>query len=210
MKSIVTIFAFCIIFTSCTKKSEEDNNIEPPKDYSGFLSSTDYKFLGKIDGVDFLWAMGVAKFQLLNGYENPDGICDSTNYDRTLLFGLTSVDGGKTRFQIYTPACNVKSQDGFNKVFSLGEKALGARNIDFFLAIQIGDKQYYTNSYSQKNQIEILKTEEFNNYWGSPRLRVWFKIDADLANCECNTVSARLTDGLLVAEFYGYNLTSKP
>jgi hypothetical protein len=210
MKSLLAVFTLCVIFVSCSKNSDEDIIIEQPKDYSAFLSTTDYKFFGKLDGVDFFWAMGVAKFQSLTGYENPDGICDTTNYDRTLLFGLSSEDGGKTRFQIHTPACNVKSQDGFNKVFSVGEKTLGARNIDFFLAIQIGDKQYYTNSYSGKNEIEILKTEEFNNYWGNPRLRVWFKIDADLASCECNTVSSRLTDGLLVAEFYGYKLTSKP
>jgi hypothetical protein len=185
---------------SC-KKDDVAINISK-KDYSSFLAKTNQTFQGKLNGTNFSWSFGWNQFQGNAGYENGDGICDSTDPSRVVLFGLTSDDGGYTRFRLYSPKYNSSSEAEISQIFSVGKKKLGDFRKDFYLSIYRGDKFYQTNRFNSSNEIEILKTEEFSDYLGK-KLRVWFRIDAKLSSCDCQNNNSVLTDGLMVAEFFG-------
>ena len=202
MKFYLICFSFVFLLISCKK----DEIIETPIDYNSFMLESNYTFRGNLEGESFVWSYGIDEYQLGNGYENPYGICDSTNFERILECGLASNEEGKPKYIIYTPAFNVKNITEFANVFSVGKKKLGSRITDFFLVMQKDEKQYFTNANSDSNEIEILKTEEYLNNFGQPRLKVWFKLEANLSDCDCQsqTNKYKLTNGCLLAEFYGY------
>ncbi len=194
-------FIFSLTIISC--KKDDVVNTNSKKDYSAFLTTKSQTFRGTLDGTDFSWSFGWNQFQGIAGYENGNGICDSTDPARIVLFGLTSEGGGQTRFRIYSPKYNSTSDAEFYKVFSLGKKKLGDFRTDFYLSINKDNNFYQSNSLSEASEIEILKTEEFTDYLGK-KLRVWFRIDAKLSSCNCQNNHSVLAGGLLLAEFYGF------
>jgi hypothetical protein len=70
------------------------------------------------------------------------------------------------------------------------------------LSINKDNNFYQSNSFNPSNEIEILKTQEFTDYLGK-KLRVWFRINAKLSSCSCQSNTSVLTDGLMTAEFFG-------
>lgn len=200
------IFSLILVATifSCRKENAEGEK----KDYTYFLSETGQTFTGKLDGAYFSWSYGWNQFQSMAGYENGNGVCDSTDPVRVLLFGLTSEDGGNTRFTIYTPRYNATSEAEFLRVFGVGKKKLGDFRSDFYLQIQKDRKFYHTVSNSN-NEIEILQTHEFIDDFQVRKLRVWFRIEARLTGCNCGEDNLKLSDGLMVAEFFGYRKGGK-
>jgi|GEM_PF-4061113 len=174
----------------------------PKKDYTSFMAQSTQTFYGKLDGASFSWTFGWNQSQGMAGYENGYGICDSTDPVRVVLFGLISESDLHTRFTLYSPRYNSLSETEFAEVFSLGKKKLGDFRKDFYLSITKDNKVYQSNSSSPANKIEILKTQEFTDYNGK-KLRVWFKIDAKLSSCNCQNSTSLLTDGLMIAEFFG-------
>ena len=193
-------FILTLTIISCKK---DDVVINPKKDYTAFLATTSKTFLGNLDGTNFSWSYGWNQFQGIAGYENGNGICDSTDPVRVVLFGLTSEGGGHTRFRLYSPKYNSTSESEFLKVFSLGKKQLGDFRNDFYLVINKDNNFYQSNGLSPTNEIEILKTEEFTDNLGK-KLRVWFRIDAKLSSCSCQNNNSVLADGLMLAEFFGH------
>ena len=197
-------YLFGLILTltiiSCKK---DDVVINPKKDYTAFLATTSQTFKGNLDGTNFSWSFGWNQFQGITGYQNGNGICDSTDPVRIVLFGLTLESAGQTRFRLYSPKYNSTSESEFSKVFSLGKKKLGDFKTDFYLSINKDNNFYQSNSLSPTNEIEILKTEEFTDNLVK-KLRVWFRIDAKLSSCSCQNNNSVLADGLMLAEFFGY------
>lgn len=201
MNKYLTGFIFTLIIISCKKDNTTINN--PNKDYSSFLVQTSQTFQGKLDGTYFSWSFGWNKFQSFAGSENAKGICDSTDPVIVVFFGLTSEDGGQTRFSLYSPKYNSTSDSEISKVFSIGKKKLGNFRTDFYLSINKNYTFYQTKSFNSTNEIEILKTEEFTNEVGK-KLRVWFRLAAKLSSCYCQSNNSVLADGLMIAEFYGF------
>lgn len=184
---------------SCRK--DDVTSVTPKKDYTAFLADTIQTFYGKIDGAGFAWTFGWNQSQGITGYQNGNGICDSTDPVRILFFGLTWESDLQTRFMLYSPRYNSESETEFSQVFSLGKKKLGDFQNDFSLSIYKDNTFYQSNRLSPTNEIEILKTQEFTENTGK-KLRVWFKLDATLS-CNCQNGKALLADGLMIAEFYG-------
>jgi hypothetical protein len=194
-KYLLFIFSLCTII-SCRK---DDTAAPPPIDHSYYLTQKTQNFQGKLDGNAFHWSFGWRAFQGIKGYENGNGICDSTDPVRVVLFGLTSEDGGHIRFRLYSPKYNSLLPSEFSNVFSLGKKKLGDFRSDFYLSIFQAENFYESTGKSAVSEIEVLKTEEFTDYIGK-QLRVWFKIHAFLSSGN-KTV---LLDGFMMAEFFGY------
>jgi hypothetical protein len=192
-------FILALTIISCRK---DDTGIKK-KDYSYFLNETGQTFQGKLNGENFSWSFGWNQFQGISGYENGNGVCDSTDPVRVVLYGLTLEGGGQTRFRLYSPKYNSLSDTEFSQVFSVGKKKLGDFRTDFYLSINKDNKFYQTSSLNSSSEIEILKTQEFTDYLGK-KLRVWFRIDATLSSCSCQNDNSTLTDGLMLAEFYGF------
>lgn len=197
------LFGFMLTLTMISCKKEDVGNTNPKKDYSLFLAQKAQTFQGKLDGTNFSWSFGWNQFQGIAGYENGNGICDSTDPVRVVLFGLTSEGGGQTRFRLYSPKYTSTSETEFSEAFSVGKKKLGNFRKDFYLSINKDNKFYQSNSFNQTNEIEILKTEEFTDNLGK-KLRVWFRLDAKLSSCSCQNNDAVLADGLMIAEFWGF------
>jgi hypothetical protein len=172
-------------------------------DYSSFLAKKNQTFYGKLDGTFFSWTFGWNQSQGVAGYENGYGICDSTDPVRVVLFGLTSESDLTTRFMLYSPRYISTSATEFSQVFSLGKKKLGDFRIDFHLKVYKDNTVYQSNSLNPANEIEILKTEEFTDYSGK-KLRVWFRVEGKLSSCNCQNNTSLLSDGLMIAEFYGF------
>jgi hypothetical protein len=202
MKKIVLGLAVLLVIAGC-KKDGISEPVSSQKDYSFFLSQTGTSFQGKLDNTTFSWRYGWRQFQSIAGFENGNGICDSTDPVRVVLYGLTSEDSAKTRFRLYSPKFNSSSESEVAQVFAVGKKKLGDFRNDFYLSIYKDNKQYQTSSTDLENQIEILKAEEFTDYLGK-RLRVWFKLDANLSSCNCQNSKIALTGGLMIVEFYGF------
>lgn len=186
-----------LAFVSCKK-----DEVNTQKDYSYILNQTTPTFQGNFDGERFSWRFGWNQFQSIAGYENGDGLCDSTDPSRVLMFGLTSEDGGKTRFLLYTPKYNSASDTEISQLFSVGKKTLGDLRRDFYLTISKNNQFYQSSRSSTSNEIEILKTEKFWDY-SVQKLRVWFHIEAKLSSCGCGVDNSSITDGLMIVEFYG-------
>lgn len=187
---------------------KEDQKISCPKmDESYFLTLTNQSFQGELDGACFSWSFGLSQFQGIAGYENGNGVCDSTDPVRMLLFGLTS-GGGQNRFWLYSPKYDVTADADFLKVFGLGKKKLGVLRDDFYLAIKKDGKIYQTDRTNQSNDIEILKAEEFTDYV-TPKIRVWFKLNAKLSLQDDQSSTIVLANGFIIAEFYGHRRTDK-
>jgi hypothetical protein len=199
MNKFLLVFIFTLTIIGCKKDDATIN----PKDYTFFLRETGQTFKGKLNDTAFSWSYGWRQFQGIAGYENGYGVCDSTDPVRIVLFGLTSENNAQPRFALYSPRYNSSSETEFSEVFSLGKKKLGDFRTDFYLSITKDNKFYQTNSLNTTNEIEILKTEEFTDYYGK-KLRVWFRLDAELSSCNCQSSSLALTDGLMIAEFFGY------
>jgi hypothetical protein len=195
---------FILMLTMFSCKKNDISIVNSKKDYTSFLTQTTQTFQGKLDGANFSWSYGWNTFQGIKGYENGNGICDSTDPVRVVLFGLTSEGGGQTRFRIYSPKYNSTSDTEISQIFSLGKKKLGDFRTDFYLSINKDNNFYQSNSYSSTNEIEILKTQEFADYNGIKNLRVWFRLDAKLSSCSCQSTNTVLADGLMIAEFYGF------
>jgi len=185
---------------SCNK-----SDIIPPNQegsYAPFLEKTTQTFSGKLDGSFLSWTFGWKQSQGMAGYQNGNGICDSTDPVRIVSFGLTWESDLQTRFVIYSPRYNSDSEVEFSQVFSVGKKKLGEFGDDFNLVIYKDYKVYQTNKINAANEIEILKTEEFEDNVGK-KLRVWFKLVAKLSSCNCQNNDNVLTEGFMIAEFYG-------
>jgi hypothetical protein len=176
-------------------------------DYAFFLANSTPTFFGKLNGKPFSWTYGWNQSQSLAGFENGNGICDSTDPVRVVLYGLTSEMDLQTRFILYSPKYNSQSEADISRVFSVGTKKLGDFRSDFHLKIYKDNQYYQSNGLSAKNEIEILKTEEFSDNFGK-KLRVWFRIDARLSSCSCQNNNASLSDGLMIAEFSGFKKNS--
>lgn len=211
MKKHLLGFILTLTVISCTKDGAAIGNPQKDegainntnKDYTSFLAQTVQTFQGKLDGKNFSWSFGWNKFQGVVGYENGNGVCDSTDPVRILLFGLTSEGGGDTRFRLYSPKYNITSDAEFLKAFSVGKKKLGDFRTDFYLSINKDNTFYQTNGFYTTNEIEILKTEEFTDHLVK-KLRVWFRLDAKLVSTDYQKNNTVLADGLIIAEFYAY------
>ncbi|HET6995023.1 MAG TPA: hypothetical protein VFI06_08575 [Chitinophagaceae bacterium] len=190
------LLALTISITACKKHGLQDNE---KKDYSAFLAQSNRHFRGTFDGASFYWNFGFNQFQSITGYENGNGICDSTDPARVVLFGLTSEDGAQTRFRLYSPKYNSGSDEEISRVFGVGKKKLGDFRTDFSLVIIKDNMVYQSNRFNSTNEIEILQTQEFTDYRSKKMLRVWFRLDAKLNN-------SVLADGLMIAEFYGVKM----
>ena len=180
----------------------------PKLDESYFLTLTNQSFRGELDGTCFSWSFGLSQFQGIAGYENGNGVCDSTDPVRMLLFGLTSEDGGQTRFWLYSPKYDVSSEGEFSNVFGLGKKKIGVLREDFYLAVKKDGKFYQSDRSNQSNEMEVLKTEEFTDDFNT-KIRVWFKINARLSLQDVQNSNIVLANALMIAEFYGHRTNNK-
>jgi hypothetical protein len=137
------------------------------------------------------------------GYQNGNGICDSTDPVRMLLYGLTLNNDFQQRYTLYSPRYNTSSETEFAQVFTVGKKTLGTLGTDFYLSITRDNKIYQTTA-DNENEIEILNTQEYTDYLGD-KLRVWFKLNAKLTlACGCQSDNLVLSDGILLTEFLGF------
>lgn len=196
-KYLIGIILALTIF-SCKKDDSQ-------KDYSSFLKQSSQTFQGELDKSYFSMSYGGSSgYQSTAGYENGNGVCDSTDPVRVVLFGLTAVNDSKKSFILYSPKFNTTSESEISKVFSIGKKKLGAYRSDFYLRITQGNKLYESNGFNNTNEIEILKTVEYiDNISKMRTLRVWFRLDAKLSSCGCESNSSVLSNGLMIAEFIG-------
>ncbi len=188
-------FILILIIVSCKK---DDLQITPREDNAKFLTTSLPIFIGNLGGNNFSWSNGGQGGQW-GGYTNDN--CDPTNPMKIVIFGLSL--GGQTAFKLYSPKHNTTSQEEFDRLFSLGKKKLGDFQTDFHLEIlkEKENKFYQSSSLASINEIEILKTEEFTDYFGQ-KLRVWFKITAKLScNSTSNDNDGLLSNGLMIAEF---------
>ena len=194
------IFIFGLFFLFACEKEEARTT---KKDYSTFLAYNVNSLFGVLENKSISWSFG-SNFQGISGYENGSGVCDPTDPTRTVLFGLTSEGGGNTYFRFYSPVYNATTD--FENIFELGEKRLGNFKTDFYLSIFI-DNTLYESSRNLSNQIEILKKQELRSTDGFVRYRVWFRLNAILKPiCGCEKPDLKLTDGMLLAEFFGVKL----
>jgi hypothetical protein len=198
MKNSLLLLFVILTFLSCQK----DETPPPPKDYTAFLANTTPSFRGAIGGMGFNWQFG-GLFQMAMGYENGSGLCIPDDPERMLSFGLTSNDGGKNWFKLYTPVYDAGSKTDLERIFTIGKHKLGNFRKDFYLTIQKDGLTYQTSGAGIEHGIEILKVTEIEHYLG-PRLRVWFVINAPFNNCNCTQGNTKLSDGLMVAEFMWY------
>ena len=106
-----------LIFTMFSCKKDEIT-LTPNKDETSFLDQTTKTFNGKIDGATFSWTFGVRQSQSTAGYENGNGVCDSTDPVRIVFFGLTSESNLQNRFTLYTPKYNSTSGSEYSQIFS--------------------------------------------------------------------------------------------
>jgi hypothetical protein len=190
MERILLGIVLTLTIFGCKKEEVPISNLK--KDYSSFLSEKGLSFRGKLNANSFYWSFGY-QFQSNNMYD--------TASKRMVMFGLVSEDGGDKWFQLYSPKYNSESASDFLKVFGLGEKKLGDWENDFYLRIYTNADLYESNSLNTASEIEILKTQEFTNGSGKKKLRVWFRIDANLFS---SNKSVTLKEGLMIAEFYGF------
>ncbi len=190
MQRFLLGFILTLTILGCKKDDAPKSN--PELDYSSFLAQTGQTFRGRFNGNYFLWSFGLNQFQAGYGY-----VGTPTDSLRAVEFGLTSHDG-ETWFRLYSPKYNSASESEFLRVFGLGKKKLGDYLSDFHIELSTNKDVYQTNSLSDTNEIEILKTQEFTDL---AKLRVWFRIEAKLFALNKNIA---LTDGLMIAEFYGF------
>jgi hypothetical protein len=197
MKKWLVGFILSLTIIGCKK----DDAGTKQKDYTYFLRQTTPTFQGKFNNEVFTWSFG-PQYQSMAGYQNGNGICDSTDPVKVLLFGLTA-NNLQQRYTLYSPKYNTTSETEFSQVFSTGKKKLGGFTADFYLTIFQDNKTYVTKA-NNENEIEILKTEEYTDYIGD-KLRVWFRLNAKLTPaCGCQSDNLVLSDGILLTEFYGY------
>jgi len=204
MNKFIIGLAFLVVLSSCTKEKITDP--ATAKDYSIFLTQTAQTFQGKFNGSAFYWFFGYSQFQSTAGFYNGNGVCDSTDPERILVFGLTSEDDLETRFLISTPKYNSSVDQELEKIFTPGKKKLGNLYTDFHLTVTKDKKDYKTSATDTNNEIEVLKTEPFTDYLGK-KLRVWFRLSGKLSSCNCQNSTINLTDGVILAEFFGYKKT---
>ncbi len=197
MKQFLPTLLLIVTVISCNKE-----DMISPKDYTAFLKKTQQTFGGNLNGKDFYWRFALDGCQGLAGFQNGNGICDSTDPERVVLFGLNSTDG-QNGFTLYSPKFNSASDIEILHLFSPGIKQLGDLNKDFHLSMRINGQLYSSGRLNAVGEIEILKSEEFTDYLGK-KIRVWFRLDGRMASCNCNNNSVILKDGLMIAEFWGY------
>jgi len=188
MRKILIAFILSTTIIGCKKEAYQPN-------YTSFFSQSVQSFKGDLSGNSFAWAFGVGAFQSIMGYSNEPL--------RVVSFGLISENGGHTSFSIQSRKYNAESEEEFMKVFGVGMKRIGGFDYDFYLSIN-DNGQIYTSNYANANsEIEILKTEEFQDNSGK-KLRVWFRIDVTFTTCICTANIPHLKGGLMIAEFMGY------
>ncbi len=200
MRAFVLLSFLSVLFFSCEK---EEEIVPVQKDFSHFLLQTTPTFKGILDGTGISWKFGAGTgFYSQQGYKNGNGICDPTDPERVVEYGLISNDGQK-RLLIQSPKYNSASNEELEEVFSVGKKKLGDEYTDFHLSIKLTDTHYYSSGSVPESTLEILKTEEFVNEHSEESVRVWFVLDAEMVNCECEQKGEhpKLTNGLIIAEF---------
>lgn len=201
------LLGLTLILTIISCKKEDVQSANGKKDYTSFLAKNTQTFYGVLDDFQFAWSFGWNESQSSAGFENGYGVCDPKEPVRLVNFGLLWEKDLKTRFTIYSPRYNSTSENEIARVFGIGKKKLGDIRNDFYISIYIGGKDYESNNLSPNNEIEILKTEEFNDGVNG-KLRVWFRIDAKLSSCKCKDDKLVPLSGMMVAEFYGFRKIS--
>jgi hypothetical protein len=199
MKKYLIGFILVLTLFSCKKDDSQ-------KDYSSFLKQSSQRFQGILDKSYFSMNYGgSSEYQNSEGFENGNGVCDSADPVRVVLFGLAVASNAKPSFVLYSPKFNTTSESEISQVFSKGIKKLGDYRTDFYLRINWGNNLYQSNSFNKSNEIEILKTVEFiDNISKMQTIRVWFRLDAELSTCSCENNTSVLSNGLMIAEFIGF------
>ncbi len=197
MKKILLILTLSVLFISCDK---DDAEIQT-EDLSYFLESSIPQFSASLDNELLNWIFGVGTYQTNIAYLFPNG--DSTDPNRYLRFVLNQ-ENGDNQFVLRTPIYDTSSDDEFNNVFGIGLKTIGNSDDDFFISLRNNNENYSICNSDVDYQIEILKTEETtDNSPNQTSLKVWIKI-VDLNLNECNpNYNKSLTNGLILAKFYG-------
>lgn len=197
MRKFILVLTLALTILSCKK----DKTLTEP-DYSAFIGKTTPTFYGTLGGKSFSWTIGFEQSQGMEGYENGNGVYDSTDPERVVLFGLASESDLQTRFTLYSPRYNAESDTEISRVFSFGIKTLGDLRNNFYLSIYKDGTLYQSRGSNPSNEIEIIQTEPFVDN-SVPKLRVWFRINAKLSTCDCQSDKPVSVDGLMIAEFYG-------
>jgi hypothetical protein len=197
MKKILLILTLSVLFISCDKDDAEIQS----EDLSYFLGSSIPQFSASLDNESLNWIFGVGTYQTNIAYLFPNG--DSTDPNRYLRFVLNQ-ENGDNQFVLRTPIYDTSSDDEFNNVFGIGLKTIGNSDDDFFISLRNNNENYSICNSDVDYQIEILKTEETtDNSPNQTSLKVWIKI-VDLNLNECNpNYNKSLTNGLILAKFYG-------
>ncbi len=198
MKKILLVLILSTLFISCDKDEDEIQ----PEDFSYFLESSIPKFSASLDNELLNWIFGVGTYQTNIAYFFPNG--DPTDPSRYLRFALNQ-ENGDNQFVLRTPIYDTSSDDEFNNVFGIGLKTIGNSDDDFFISFRNNNDNYSICNSDVDYQIEILKTEETtDNTPNQTSLKVWIRI-VDLNLDECNpNYNESLTNGLILAKFYGY------
>ena len=192
---------FLILTISIISCSNDDIKATKP-DYSAFLSNRTPSFKGKLDTRFINWEYGWTEFQMSNGYQNGNGVCSVTDPVRILMFGL-STDDGTTQLNFITPKMDTSNPNDVKNVLSIGEKQFGDLYNKFQLTI-LKNNNFYINNPNTIQKLEILKTEQFQNYDGKEHILVWVKIDnLELENSNQSGEKLQLKNCYLIADLFG-------
>lgn len=198
MKTLSLLLITSLLFISC----DNDDDIKQSNDLDNFLERSTLQFSASLDNQLLKYKFGFDTYQTSISYIFANE--DFNDPHRYLRFALNQ-ENGDNQFLIQTPVYNTNSVEEFNNVFGLGPKSIGNSDDDYFLILNYINEQFSICNSDANYQIEVLKTEEVKDF-NSDRtgLKVWFKIE-DLNLSECNpNYGSSLTNGLIIAKFYGY------
>lgn len=199
MKRILILLVI-ISLIGCTI---DDESQTAQTNYSAFLENRTPSLIGKLNSQSISWKFGWNEYQMSSGYENGNGICSTTDPIRILSFGL-STDDASTQLTFITPKMNTSNQDEVKSVLSIGKKRFGDIYNNFQFRI-LKNNNFYINTPNTDQKLEIVKTEEFQNYDNKTHMLVWIKIDnLELINSDQSGEKINLKDGLMIAEFNGH------
>jgi hypothetical protein len=210
MKKYLFGLVFIFAIAGCKKEiapaPAPANEVAQTDDVVTFLNLSNSMFEGKINNVFFTKISGgYGYFDDMGWYNgDTDGICYPQDLHRCVVSGLTAQGGGGGSFELYSPRFNSASATDWSQIFSIGSKKLGTKVKDFYLSMNLGSDVYYTTATNTTNNIEILKTELFTDASG-PKLRVWFTLNAVLVSSANTSLTANLSDGMMIGVFEGFS-----
>jgi hypothetical protein len=195
----LTLLILAVTFFHSCKK--DDDLTQPEEDYTFFLNSREFMFLGTLPDSSVLWKYGIYGFQIGAG-SIPMG--SGERPQKSLSFDLVSNADLSTRIDITTPSYDVQSDELFSKTIAEGEKGIGGKYEKFELTLTLDKKLYTTNGDQTKSMLKVLKTEKSKDEFGRDVVLVWLKVNCTFYST-VDTSSFTLKDGYLLAGFM-YNL----